>query len=251
MLAEASPISVWGKHPNVICNECLTPIGNRARFRCLNCDSYDLCEDCEEKDQSHASGEHVFGKIRDSSALDGKTLARYKQKISSMHLDSPDCYTYRKSCNYGHCRENIDVSLPLIKDMLVRENQYRLSKEYLDEYSKSQEDGWKVAVTVKIQNRVVEEFMERGKAGDFFHDSESGIDFLRAAVGNFPDHMEELKECANYVRFTAFCVRGSLRVGDSIDGKEFPIYDPYSLEKEHLSDWLKQKPLLIFASSYT
>lgn len=112
-------------------------------------------------------------------------------------------------------------------------------------------DSWKVAVTVKIQTRVVNEFMDRGKAGGFFNDVDSGIDFLRAAVGNFPEHLEELKECANYVKYTAFCVRGPLRVGDTIDGKEFPLYDPYTLEKCYLSDWFKQRPLLIFASSYT
>jgi len=135
--------------------------------------------------------------------------------------------------------------------MLVKENEYRLSNEYQDEYSKSQTDSWKIAVTVNIQTRVVNEFMDRAKTEGFFNSVESGIDFLRAAVGNFPDHVEELKQCANYVKHTAFCVRGNLREGDVIDGKEFPIYDPYTLEKEHLSDWLKQKPLLIFSSSYT
>jgi len=242
--------NIWGKHPNVICNECLQPIGNKARFRCLTCDSYDLCENCEDKDINHAFGTHLFGKIRDSTNLDQKTMKRYKEKLSSMCMDS-DCYAYRKSKNTDKCKENIDVSLPLIKDMLRLENKYRLSQEYLDEYGKSQTDNWKIAVTVAIQNRVVNECMERGKSTGFFDDLDSGIDFLRSAVGNFPEHVEELKECANYVRYTSFCVRGELRVGNVIDGNEFPIYDPYTLEKECLKDWLKDRPLLIFASSYT
>jgi hypothetical protein len=242
--------NIWGKHPNIICNECFQPIGFKARFKCLVCDSYDLCEACEHKDAQHASGEHLFGKIRDSTLLDTKILNRYRQKLSTMTIDG-DCYSYRKSINNTYCRENIDISLPLIKDMLRTENEYRLSKEYLDEYSKSQTDNWKISVTVAIQNRVVRDFMERGKATGLFDSLDTGMDFLRAAVGNFPDHIEELKQCANYVRLTAFCVRGNLRVGDRIDGGEFPIYNPYTLEKEYLSDWLRQKPLLIFASSYT
>jgi hypothetical protein len=149
------------------------------------------------------------------------------------------------------CREKKEVALGLIKEMLRLENKYRLSEEYLEEYGKSQTDNWKISVTVTIQNRVVNEFMERGKSTGFFEDLDSGIDFLRAAVGNFPEHIEELKECANYVRYTAFCVRGDLRVGNFIDGTQFPIYDPYTLEKESLKDWLKDRPLLIFASSYT
>jgi len=233
---------LWGKHPNIICSECLRPIGAKARFRCLNCDAYDLCEDCEDKDQEHANGKHYFGKIRDSTALDPASLSKYKAKISTMNLDA-DSFTYRKSRNHAYVRQNMDMAYPLIKDMLVVENKYRLSKEYLDEYAKSQTDGWKVAVTVAIQTRVINEFMDRGKALGLFDTVEAGIDFLRAAVGNFPEKMEELKECANYVRYTAFCVRGHLKVGDSIDGSELPLYDPYTLQKEYLSDFLKQKNL--------
>jgi len=167
-----------------------------------------------------------------------------------MSLDA-DCFSYRKSKNHMYVRDHMDVAFPLIKDMLVVENKYRLSKDYLSEYAKSQTDNWKVAVTVAIQTRVVNEFMDRAKALGFYDTVETGIDFLRAAVGNFPEKIEDLKECANYVRLTSFCVRGPLKVGDSIDGSEFPIYDPYTLQKEYLSDHLKAKPLVIFASSYT
>jgi len=131
------------------------------------------------------------------------------------------------------------------------ENEFRLSKEYLNEYAKSQEDAWKTAVTSAIQVRVVEEFMERAKVAQVYDSVEGGLDFLIGAVGNFPERVEELKECANYVKYTQLCVRGELRVGDHIDGTKFSLYHPQTLQKEYLSDYLKQKPLVIIASSYT
>jgi len=106
-------------------------------------------------------------------------------------------------------------------------------------------------VTILIQQRVVTEFVERASIAGIYDSVDTGIDFLRGAVGNFPEHLEELKECANYVKYTQFCVRGNLRVGDFIDGKKFPLYDPHSLNKEYLSDYIKDKPLAIVASSYT
>jgi hypothetical protein len=51
------------------------------------------------------------------------------------------------------------------------------------------------------------------------------VSFLRAAVGNFPEHLEELMECANYVRFTQFCKRGELRVGDQ-PNLDIPLFHP-------------------------
>jgi len=77
---------------------------------------------------------------------------------------------------------------------------------------------------------------------------------LRAAVGNFPDHLEELMACANYVRFTQLCRRGSLRVGDLVDGSDIPLVSPKDASvRKSLSDYLGKtdRPLAIIASSYT
>jgi len=106
-------------------------------------------------------------------------------------------------------------------------------------------------VTVALQERVVHEFMARATSAGIYETVESGIDFLRGAVGNFPDHLEELKGCANYVKYTQLCVRGNLRPGDIIDGTQFPLYDPHTLKKEYLSDFISHKPLVIISSSYT
>jgi len=53
------------------------------------------------------------------------------------------------------------------------------------EYGKSQSDNWKISVTVAIQNRVVNEFMERGKSSGFFEDLEYGIDFFTSCCWEF------------------------------------------------------------------
>jgi len=142
------------------------------------------------------------------------------------------------------------VAFELIKDMLRRENEHRLSEYYLNEYKKSQADTWKTEVTEIIQNRVVSEFQERAKG--IYDTQEHGIRFLRAASGNFSDRIEEIKECANYVKFTHFCVRGDMRPGDKLDLTKFPLLDPETGKEELLSDWLlPDKPLVIVSSSYT
>lgn len=109
---------------------------------------------------------------------------------------------------------------------------------------------WKTEVTEIIQRRVVEEVLH--KSGDYFTTYEDGIDFLRGAVGNFPNHVKELMECANYVKYTQCCVRGSLKIGSFVDGKTIPIYDPFTFKKEYLSDYYSpDKPTVIVGSSYT
>jgi len=127
----------------------------------------------------------------------------------------------------------------------------RLGEEYQVEYKKSQEDKWKTKVTVDIQNRVVEQFMPQ--AVGIYETLDEGINFLRAAVGNFgEDHLQELMECANYVKYTQVCVRGPLRLGDKVDLSTIPLFEPQACKQELLSDWLiGDKPLVILASSYT
>jgi len=242
----------WGNHPNISCDVCHVPIGEGARFLCLICPSFNTCEACEP--QESAKKIHRFVKIWDSRELTDETIARYREKadkIFSVINPEPnnDSFAFHKSKNYCHLK-NDENALNLVKEMLRRENTFRLSKEYLDEYAKSQDDDWKTDVTERIQIQVVNEFLP--KAGKYFTNVEDGIDFLRGAVGNFPEHVEELMECANYVKYTQCCVRGDLVVGDVVDGSKIPIYNPYTLEKEYLSDYFSAtKPTVIIGSSYT
>lgn len=237
-------------HPGIKCFGCSQLIGQRPRFKCLTCDSFDFCSDCEANNEvfsSHFFGSHFFAKIRDSSTINEKKWTDYRQKVSErsfMH----DSYAFHKSKRHENVK-NDSNALELTKKMLRLENKYRLSREYLTKYAESQEDNWKTIVTEEIQQRVVTEHLD--EARDYFSDIPSGIDFLRGAVGNFPEHLSELMECANYVKYTQECKRGHLRVGDVIDGK-IPLLNPKTCERSFLCDFFSQeKPLVIIASSST
>jgi hypothetical protein len=107
-------------------------------------------------------------------------------------------------------------ALELTKRMLRYENGLRLSPETVAEYAKSQRDSHKSIVTQQLQEKVVTHFMNDPVAPRFFTTMKGGLSFLRGHAGNFPSHYEELKECAQYVRYTADCVAGPLRVGDVV-----------------------------------
>lgn len=233
-------------HPGVSCYSCKRPVMG-ARFMCLNCAKFDLCTECEAticESRSHFKGQHSFAKIRDSRTLTTEKVRKYREAVWSDH-DSFAFHTWNKD-KLEHSKE----ALELVKRMLRQENEYRLGEEYQIRYASSQGDDDKTAVTQAIQERVVQEF--QAEAEGIYANLNEGINFLRAAVGNFPAHLEELMECANYVRFTQLCKRGPLRVGDKPDISGLPLFHPQTGAKELLSDWLHPtKPLVILASSYT
>jgi hypothetical protein len=162
-----------------------------------------------------------------------------------------------QTCNYktyafDDDEKRIQSPLELVKAMLVLENDLRLSGETIAEYAKSQSSPWKTKVTQELQERVVLHFMPVSK---FYKDLNEGLMFLRSAVGNFPNQLEELMECANYVKYTQHCVRGTLQVGDRVGGKipsDLPVYDLSTLAEKTLGELLSQeKPNVIVSSSYT
>ena len=67
-------------------------------------------------------------------------------------------------------------------------------------------------MTVNLQRQVVQEFLAQGVAKGYFNDIDTGLSFLRGAVGNFPASFDELAACANYVKYTAEMVQGTLKV---------------------------------------
>jgi len=138
------------------------------------------------------------------------------------------------------------------KKMLRKENEYRLGDFYLAEYEKSQKDGWKTKVTEDLQVRVVEEHQAEARDAGIYDNTADGIKFLRAASGNYAHRIEEIKECANYVKYTHFCVRGPLKPGDYVDLNNFTLIHPDTEKEESLSSWKEPgKPLVIISSSYT
>jgi len=220
------------------------------RWLCLHCDNFSLCETCYNNPSTlprhDPTRSHVWAKIKDSRSLTSDKLESYRRSVQKEPVDAYAFHTWKKA----ELKDN-EKAFDLIKEMLRLENSYRLGEEYQTEYKKSQDDEWKTQVTVDIQARVVNEFMDRAQG--IYETLDEGLNFLRAAVGNFgEDHLHELMECANYVKYTQVCVRGDLRLGDKVDLTQFPLIDPHTLKQELLSDWMKDnKPLVILASSYT
>ena len=97
------------------------------------------------------------------------------------------------------------------------------------------------------------EFMKEGAAAKYFDSIPSGLSFLRGAVGNFPSHLAQLVQAANYVRLTQKCVRGSLRTGHEFDGTTIALVQPKSGKTCTLADFvpLQPRPLVILSSSHS
>ena len=119
-------------------------------------------------------------------------------------------------------------------------------------YRRSQSGANKTAVTVQLQEQVVLEFMKEGAAAKYFDSIPSGLSFLRGAVGNFPSHLAQLVQAANYVRLTQKCVRGSLRQAQHVDASAIPLVEPDTGTQLTLADLVpKDRPLVIMSSSYS
>ena len=63
-------------HKNIICDGCEKEIVG-IRYKCYECNDYDLCEECEEKNTVH---KHIFLKIREPM----------KQKYIFFQIDGPN-----------------------------------------------------------------------------------------------------------------------------------------------------------------
>lgn len=149
-------------------------------------------------------------------------------------------------------------ALDLTKRMLRAENALRLAPETVARYAESQSDRHKSSVTLAVQESVVRQFFADPVAKRFFSDMAAGLSFLRGHAGNFPSHYEELKACANYVRYTADCVPGELVVGDVIDRERLRGVQLAPMERcrdnvsfDALVDADARRPLLVVGSSAT
>lgn len=114
-------------------------------------------------------------------------------------------------------------------------------------------------VTERIQQRVVNAFLASHPDNAFFRSIDDGLSFLRGHRGNFPSHVPELEAAAQYVKYTAHCVRGPLRAGDELSRDtlaELALIDPRCAPPRAPTSLgavlaRERRPLLIVASSYT
>lgn len=263
----SSPLSVL--HPGVVCNRCKTPIGDGVRYKCLDCANYDLCSACEDavnsdiqSEQSHFRGTHAFAKLKDSRSVNVERLAhKCSAGVCPPYAPCICALTYRPYDAFAFARTRDDLddnaeALALVKKMLVRENEFRLSRETVAAYAAAKESREISTITNDLQRRVCAEFL--GEAAPFYGNVDDGVLFLRAAVGNFPSHLAELRKCAQYVDFTQHCRRGSLRIGDKLDEaalREITLVNP--LNEQETTTMLEQcekmkasgRPLVIVSSS--
>jgi len=77
------PVKAPEKHPGVNCDGCNSPVGDKVRFKCLDCADFDLCANCEGNNaiiNHHFDGKHLFAKIRDSAAIGGNDAVNAYKK---------------------------------------------------------------------------------------------------------------------------------------------------------------------------
>ncbi|CAC5421436.1 unnamed protein product [Mytilus coruscus] len=68
------------KHTNVTCNECYTYPLHGIRWKCLHCDSYDLCSVCYMVDEHNVN--HIFSRIQSEDSKGKEMPARFDVKLT-------------------------------------------------------------------------------------------------------------------------------------------------------------------------
>lgn len=72
------PLPTQNLHPQVFCDNCVTFIGTRIRYKCLDCVDFDVCDQCEPGTTlQHFGGRHLFMKIRDSTVFGQEHINSY------------------------------------------------------------------------------------------------------------------------------------------------------------------------------
>ena len=200
-------------HWDVACDACNTFLGMEPRFMCMDCQIFDLCSACKKSgaDKKHALGNHVFAEIRDSGVWDpavyGGRCKKCPQALPCacfIQARASDPYAFAKT---DPSLDGDPQALALVLEMLERENALRLEPGAYE----GVEERDRGAVTDGLQRTVAAEFLDQWH--QYFSTVDEGVLFLRAAVGNFPSHLDALRGAAQYVDFTQHCRRGSLYPG--------------------------------------
>jgi len=105
---------------------------------------------------------------------------------------------------------NVKIEIPsfdVIRKMLEREDELRLSKKYQDLFADPGHNA--IHIAAKAQEQVAEEFGYNGA------DIPQIIDVLRAAPAFFPEQKDQICRIPHYLKFNRSS-KGTLEVGSSI-----------------------------------
>lgn len=138
------------------------------------------------------------------------------------------------------------VAKDVMKAMLVRENELRLSEEIQTAF-----DGCAISDAAKytevvegVQKQVLREFG--------FKDDSDGLVMFRSALSMYPDD-EELKNLAYYYKYNR-SRQGELKCGDKVDLSKITLSTLDNTQTFQLSQIAEQnpdKPLVLIAGSIT
>jgi len=132
---------------------------------------------------------------------------------------------------------NLNIPKEILKKMLIRENELRLSSEVQARYENAEKSeciDW-LKVTEEVQKQVIEEF-------GYLNSLENALYCLRSAAVLYPDD-PEFKEIPLYVKYNR-ARDGSLKEGDRA-----PNTSPVALDGTSCELLDKSKPTVLIAGS--
>eukprot|EP01027_Heterolobosea_sp_BB2_P016095 GEZU01022957.1.p1 GENE.GEZU01022957.1~~GEZU01022957.1.p1 ORF type:complete len:198 (-),score=47.91 GEZU01022957.1:814-1407(-) len=195
----------------------------------------------------------------DDTMLDAMTEEELRQQILELRKqlkESKKCSTRSaKSCKT--CQpaliNNIDSSFvspvdkETLKAMLRREHELRTSPETQARYTAAERlpnTDW-LEVTIELQKQVAREFLPLDATD---HDVDVLVHALRCASNLFHDD-PEMKTIPLYVKYNR-AQQGYLKEGDDAP-LDINLVDLYCRQRLKLRDFLRGRPLILVAGSYT
>jgi hypothetical protein len=99
-------------HYGIKCYKCHTNPIVGIRYKCLECESYDLCEECEAKyGKSHG---HAFLKLRNTSQVDMFVKKLESDKQKQMNSTQPTFNCENSTLNFKVKNNNNFINIPVI-----------------------------------------------------------------------------------------------------------------------------------------
>lgn len=144
-------------------------------------------------------------------------------------------------------KPEVDISIPsydILKDMLIREDELRLSEKFQNLFADPGNNA--IHVAELVQQQVADEFGYKGE------DAPKIIDVLRAVISFYPEKKDEITKIPHYLKFNR-SARGSFEIGDPIKDVRLAKLngEETSLFKYMEGTKYPSKPFLICTGSYS